>query len=45
MHFKGWMHENMTEVSETKHRDKILHFKNNVLFKIHIQDQNTLLTE
>jgi len=36
VHFKGWIHENVTEVSETKHTDNVLNFKNNTWFKIHI---------
>jgi hypothetical protein len=33
VHYKGKIHRNVKEVSEPKHRYKILHFKNNTCFK------------
>ena len=36
MHYKGYLHRNITEFSEPMRRYKILNFKNNVWFKIYI---------
>jgi len=41
VHYKGQIRRNIAEVFEPMHRYKILNFKNNTWFIIHIKHQNT----